>query len=96
MGHYSGPVVLEVPGQSFALRVEINDTQHPGWEAVLESPVDLPPELVNAEAFAVVIAAGDDDRRGMVAQARLDAGFERPVLRGMDRFTAPDHLVSSS
>jgi hypothetical protein len=45
--------------------------------------------VAQAPAFAVVIADGDDDRRGMAARARLDAGYERPVLRGIERFAAP-------
>jgi hypothetical protein len=88
MGYYAGPIVLEAPGQSFALRVEINDTQYPEWEAVIDSPASLPPEIANAAAFAVVIADADDDRRGMAARARLDRGFERPILRGIERFAA--------
>jgi hypothetical protein len=90
MSFYAGPVVLEVPGQSFALRVEINDTQYPEWEAVLDSPRRLPPEIAGAEAFAVVIADADDERRGMVASARLDPGAERPILRGLERFAATE------
>jgi hypothetical protein len=89
MGYYAGPVVLEAPGQSFALRVEIDDTRFPEWEAVVDSPHALPPEIAHARAFAVVIAGGDDDRRGMAARARLEPGFERPMLRGIERFAAP-------
>jgi hypothetical protein len=88
MAYYDGDVVLATDTRTWTVHVQVNDTTHSHWEAVLDGEVSVRPGLTGSGPMTVTIADHDDDRSGWSAPAHWAEGNERPILHGDDAFRA--------
>jgi hypothetical protein len=89
MGFYDGDAVLTSDQRSWTVHLQINDTTHPHWEAVLDGEVSVVPGDMAPGPMTVAIADEGDRRDGWSAPAHWAEGNERPLLHGDDAF-GPD------